>query len=98
VTSDIYRYSFADAVPPHEVENTLLLAVVATESLHGEVQTRLDGSHRLDPLRRRCVIDARTNVGRDFNRLFAGLLVRQFGANSFRVERLDRRSPEPAPA
>jgi hypothetical protein len=96
MTPDIYRYVFNAAVAMDEVEASLLLAVVAAESLHGESQVRLDASHYLDPIKRACVIDAATAVGRDVNRLFVGFLRREFGEDAFRVERLTEPSPQVA--
>jgi hypothetical protein len=87
MTTDLYRYQFAADVPAAEIEATLVLALFAVESLHGESQTRLDAAHHFDADRRTCVIDAGTAVGRDFNRLFVGFLRREFGEDTFRVER-----------
>jgi hypothetical protein len=89
MSKQVYRYQFTDVeVPIEEVEASLLLAVMATESLHGESQSRLDIAHFLDPVKRACVIDVGTQVGRDFNRLFIGFLRREFGEDAFRVERV----------
>lgn len=88
MTKELYQYAFVPEVPIEEIEASLLLAVMATESLHGESQTRLDAAHFLDPSKRACVIEAGTPVGRDLNRLFAGFLGREFGAESFTVERV----------
>jgi hypothetical protein len=88
VNSELYRYSFSQEVPIDDVEAAIVRALLATESLHGESQTRLDASHHLDADRRACVIDAGTPVGRDFNRLFVGYMRREFGDDSFRVERV----------
>ncbi len=85
----IYRYTFASAVAFDELEATLLLAVWAAESLHGDTLVRLDAAHCMDPVKRACVVDARTAVGRDLNKLFAGLVAREFGAGSFEVRRID---------
>ena len=49
MTKELYRYTFKPDVPLEEVEASLLLAVLATESLHGEAQVRLDAAHFLDP-------------------------------------------------
>lgn len=87
----IYRYSFAAETPFEEVEASVLLAIWGTECLHGEAQVRLDASHFLDKGHRRCVIDASTDVGRDINRLFVGFLNREFGPDSFEVERVTSR-------
>ena len=88
MTKELYRYAFSPEVPIEEVEASLLLAVLATESLHGESQTRLDVAHYFDPTKRACVIDAGTPVGRDLNRLFIGFLAREFGPDAFEIERL----------
>jgi len=96
MTKELYRYEFQPDVPLEEVEASLLLALLATESLHGESQVRLDASHFLDPERRACVIDAGTLVGRDVNRLFVGFLRREFGEHAFGVERVNSAfQPEP---
>jgi len=101
--TDVYRYEFDAAVPAAEVETTLVLSILAVEALHGESQTRLDAGHAFDLTRRTVVIDAATPVGRDLNRVFIGLVTREFGPDSFRVERVDRardaaHRPEPVTA
>lgn len=84
----LYRYTFAPGVPVPELRDTLALAVIATESLHGESQARLDLSHAYDAEKRAVVIDASTAVGRDLSRLFVGFVGREFGRGSFQVERV----------
>ena len=95
----VYHYTFGADVSIEEVEATLLLAVLAAEGLHGEAEVRLEGAHSFDPDRRRCVIEADTAVGRDINRLFVGFIRHEFGADAFRVERVDAvRQPQEAQA
>lgn len=89
MTKELYRYAFTPDVPLEDIEASLLLAVLATESLHGESQVCLDVTHFLDTDRRVCVIDAGTAAGRDFNRLFVGFMRREFGEDTFQVERVD---------
>ena len=89
MTKDIYRYAFSANVPLLEIEASLMITAIATESLHGEAQVRLDAAHYFDADQRACVIDAGTPVGRDFNRIFVGFLSREFGEDTFRVERVD---------
>ena len=89
MTMDVFRYSFKTSVPIEEVEGSLLLAIMAAESLHGESQVRLDAAHSLDRDKRACVIDGRTAVGQDINRLFVGFARREFGEGAFTVERVD---------
>jgi hypothetical protein len=88
MTATAYRYRFAPGVPAEEIEVSLLMAVLAAESLHGETQVQLDSGHAFDPEQRTCVIDAGTSVGRDLNRLFAGFVRREFGEDAIRVERV----------
>jgi hypothetical protein len=91
---NLYRYQFDPTTSIGEVEETLMLAIIATESLHGEGPARLDIGHAFDPVKRACVIDATTAVGRDFNRLFIGFISREFGSASFKVERVGTESPQ----
>jgi len=88
MTACVYRYTFPTASPLDDVEAALVLALFATESLHGESQVRLETAHYFDLERRSCVIDAQTEVGRDLNRLFVGFLRREFGDDAFSVERV----------
>ncbi len=95
MTKQLYRYSFQPIVPQEDIEASLLLAVLATESLHGEAQVRLDAAHYFDPDGSACVIDAGTPVGRDFNRLFVGFVRREFGEDAFRVEQVNEPTHQP---
>lgn len=89
MSRELYRYSFHAEVAIEEVEASLVLAIFAAESIHGESQVRLDASHYFDSAARACVIDAGTAVGRDLNRLFVGFVRREFGEHQFEVARLD---------
>ena len=84
----LYRYTFQSDVPKAEVEASLLLALIAVEGLHGEAQTRLDAGHAMSGTFGACVIDASTPVGGDLAKVFTAFLRREFGEDSFRVERL----------
>ena len=87
MSQEIYRYLFQPGVLMEDAEASLVLAILAAESLHGEAQVRLDASHYLDVQARACVIEADTPVGRDLNRLFVGFLGREFADDAFTVER-----------
>jgi hypothetical protein len=93
----LYRYTFQADVPKAEVEASLLLALIAVEGLHGEAQTRLDAGHALGGKFGTCVIDAGTPVGRDLAKVFTAFLRREFGEDSFRVERLQPIQPQSQP-
>ena len=85
---ELYRYNFDSKVPNRDIEESLLLAVLAAESLHGRSLVRLDASFCLDSHKRSCVVDAATEVGRAIARIFTGFLTREFGEEAFKVERV----------
>ena len=85
---DLFRYEFDETTDMAEVEATFVLAITAVEGLHGEATTRLMVGHALDAAKRACVIDCGTRVGWDLSKLFTQFLTRQFGPDSFRVERV----------
>ena len=95
--NEVYKYRFSKSVPLRDVEETLLLAVLAAESLHGQSRVRLDAAYRLDHAKRACVIDAGTDVGRDITRIFTGLAIREFGQDAFEVERIEGAPKPPQP-
>jgi len=96
VSRDIYRYRFERDVPMREARESLLLAVLAAECLHGESRVRLDAEYRFSRAKRTCVIDATTEVGRDISRIFTGFAIKEFGEDAFHVERIERADPAPA--
>ena len=93
--ANVYRYTFDDCVALEEIEATLVLTIMAAESLHGQAQVRLDGRHFLDRGQRALVIDAGSPVGRDINRLFTGYAAREFGQDAFQVKQVDRPVSQP---
>lgn len=95
MNGEIYRYHFSQEVPLKDAEETLLLAVLAAECLHGRSRVRLDASYCMEAEKRICVIDAGSEVGRDIVRIFTGFAIREFGEESFNVRRVERaRKPE----
>jgi hypothetical protein len=85
----VYRFAFDKAINMREAEETLLLAVLAVESLFGESTVRLDASFSVDSSHRACVIDASTDVGRAICRVFTGFVSREFGGDAFQIHRVD---------
>ncbi len=83
-----YSYSLAADLSVKDFAAALVLAYVATESLHGASQTRLDAAIFVAPALRVCVIDASTPVGRDLNRLFIGFLSEVAGPDAFLTQRI----------
>lgn len=89
----MYRFAFSTPADMAEVEQTLLLAVLAVSCLHGPAAVRLDAGYALDHDTRVLLVDASTPVGRDVTRVFAGLCAREFGDGSFRVEGVEAVEP-----
>jgi hypothetical protein len=85
----VFHYQFHEDVELEYVEAELNLAMFNVESLHGPARTRLEAAHVVDYARRSLAIDATTEVGRDFNRLFVGGLLREQGPDSFTVRRTE---------
>jgi hypothetical protein len=94
----VYRYQFDSSVPLGEVEHTLLICLLAVQSLHGEAGARLTVAHHLDRPRKTCVVDGRTAEGRDLAKLLTGFLSREFGPAAFSVEPAGPRLPVAEPA
>jgi hypothetical protein len=82
-----YRFEFGRKVPLKKVEESLLLAMVVVESLHGRSAVRLGVSFYLDEKERSCVVDASTEVGLDLARILTGFLAEEFGEDAFKVTR-----------
>ena len=88
-----YQYTFNSKIPFEDIEGSLLLAVLATESLHGRSLVRLDASFCLDSNKRSCVVDGATDVGCAIARIFTGFLSREFGEEAFKVSRVEEAQP-----
>lgn len=82
------RYQFHDEVNFEDVEGALVVAVLAIESLYGPAAVRVNAGYSANPVTRRCVIDASTNIGQALNQLFVGFLSRDLGPATFTVERV----------
>ena len=91
MSAHVYRYRFAGKVRMLEVEETFFLSTFAAEGLYGEARVRLDTGYSMSRQKRCLVIDGSTVVGRAICRIFTALAIKEFGADSFKVERIPRR-------
>lgn len=95
-----YRYVFDRAVPFEEVRDTLSLALLAVESMHGPTRVRLGCTFDADERTHAVTIDARSAIGRQLNEIFSGYAAHEFGDDAFVVQRPaahpSRRSLAPA--
>lgn len=98
MTVGVFRFSFSPEVPLDEAEMTLQLATFAVEGMFGTARVRLDFSYHVVADRRLILVDGSKEVGATVVQGFAGLLLREFGEDSFRVERVDSQQHKPQEA
>lgn len=82
------EYTFDGSVNLDLVEDTLDLATLAVEGLHGEARVVLESESDLDRGARRCTISDDTEIGVAVSRIFAGYLRRELGPGAFVVRRV----------
>lgn len=87
----VYRFHFKDNIAAREIEDRLCWAVFNAESLFGKPRVRLDASLYFDESNKSCVIDKSTDVGRHIAQVFTSLISKEFGEESFQVERLPQK-------
>lgn len=92
----VYRFRFEEQTPMSAVRDSLFLAALCAEGMRGRTVLRLDAIFRLDEKARRGVIDASRPVGQTIARIFTELLIRQFGDEAFKVERVAEEDPAAA--
>lgn len=95
MTVGVFRFSLSADVSLDEAEMTLQLATFAAEGLFGTAQVRLDVGYHVDADRRVVLVDGCTDVGATVAQIFTGLLLREFGEDSFRVERVNSNQNQP---
>ena len=79
-----FHYAFERHVPLAAAEMSLHLAMFAVEGLVGQVRVRMGVRYVLDEDEQAIVIDG-GRVGQMVARVFAGLLLREFGEDAFRM-------------
>lgn len=88
MNGSLVKYNFDSGLSMKEVEESLMLAVLAAECLHNRSAVMLDACFRFKAKEYSCIVDTTTPIGRDIAVLFTGLLCREFGESRFRVKRV----------
>lgn len=88
----VYRFSFEPDVSMDDVQQSLVLATIAIESIYGERALEMDGRFAVRRKRRSCLIDAETPLGCDLAKAFGGFLT-TVAHDSYRVEMQQTREP-----
>lgn len=94
MTGELIKYEFDSGLSMKDVEESLMLTVLAIECLHNRSAVMLDACFKLKHEDYSCVVDTTTPVGRDIAVLFTGLLCREFGEASFKVRKVARDDQE----
>lgn len=81
------KFKFDKAASMNEVEQTLRLACLATESLHGPDRVRLEAKFTVNRQKRNCLIDAASEVGKTLALIFGGYVRCEFGDSAVTMER-----------
>ncbi len=95
MTVGVFRFLFSVDITLDEAEMTLQLATFAAGGLFSSAQVRLDFSYHVDLDHRLILIDGNTEVSVNVAHIFTGLLLREFGEDSFVVERVHSHQNQP---
>ncbi len=87
----VFRFQFEPRVPLSEAEMSLHLAMFAVEGLYGEARVRLEATYGVDEGRRSITVDGGMEVGAAVVKVYTRLLSREFGEDSFRIQRVGQR-------
>lgn len=82
----LYRVSFARSIQPRDIEETLVLSLIAVESLYGSTRVRMESRYHLDRDSRSCEIDTSNEVGLGLARIFIGYATLEYGEAAMFIE------------
>jgi len=88
MANTLYSYSFSDEVKFQEVQESLILSVLAAEGLNGRSAIRMDAYFHINEKTQTCVVDASSEVGQHIARIFTGFLINEFGEETFTVHKI----------
>lgn len=80
-----YVFTFNDSVSMAGVEETLLMAAVAAEGIHGRARVRLDAKFATNAEDRTCTVSADNEAGQSVAKIFTELLGLEIGEGAFEV-------------
>ncbi|HEX8915028.1 MAG TPA: hypothetical protein VF796_21930 [Humisphaera sp.] len=79
MSAEAFTFTFASPVSMREVADTLHLARLAAEALHGPERVALGARTRVDGRRRTVTVEAATPAGMELALVFLGYCRREFG-------------------
>ncbi|MCK9554992.1 hypothetical protein M0R36_04145 [bacterium] len=82
----VCRFKFKQKVSKEQIEELITFAVISAECTYGQAKVRLNASYLASDSK--AVIDVSSPVGEHIAEIFTGLLIRDYGEQSFDVERV----------
>ena len=82
----VCRFKFSENVIREQVEEKIAFAVISAECTFGQAKVRLNAAYLA--LDNKVVIDVSSPVGEHIAEVFTGLLIKDYGEQSFTVERV----------
>jgi len=86
----VYRFTVLGPSSQGLLNALLKLALAETEVVFGKAKVKLETSCEVSAKGPACVIEGGTECGEHLAKLFTGFLIKKFGEQGFRVERLRR--------
>lgn len=84
----LYKYKFDSDICFDDVEDTLLLATAAVESLHSKARLTIDLQYWTEPQHGAVILDGGTQAGQDLAAIFTGLLRHALPKRRFSIRRI----------
>jgi hypothetical protein len=89
MSKHVYHFRFDPEMPITDLEDILMLALVALNSLYGLTRLRLDCRLILDRKQRQLLIDGTTRAGYHLALIFTGVADYLLGNDEFRLFRIE---------
>jgi len=86
----VYKFTVPKRGDADLLKAILALAVKETEIIYGSARLKLETDYKLVLNRPACLIEGGTECGEHLAKLMSGFLIKQFGENGFRVDRLPK--------
>ena len=84
----ILKFKLNTKITKEELEERIAFAIVSAECTFGKAKVRLNASYVSE--NNKVAIDVASEVGEHIAELFTGLLIKDFGEDSFAVERVNK--------
>jgi len=87
----VYRFTLLTPGSHGLLDSLLKLALAETEVVFGKAKVKLETTFEVSAKAPVCAIEGGTECGEHLAKLFTGFLIKKFGEQGFRVDRLEKR-------